>query len=54
MYSDGICPACGHQCKGTICDTVKKVVRDVYELKPVFFGLIKQKIYIRTEIKEKV
>jgi predicted RNA-binding Zn-ribbon protein involved in translation (DUF1610 family) len=29
MYSGGVCPKCGHEELGTICDTVKVIVRKV-------------------------
>jgi hypothetical protein len=31
MYSGGICPNCGYDDESTVCDTVNKVVRPVYE-----------------------
>lgn len=29
MHSDGVCPKCGHVTKGTVCETIKVVAKEI-------------------------
>ena len=48
-HSSGVCPYCAHESGSTICDTKNLKARDVYNRKPILFGLFHFKKYVRTE-----
>lgn len=42
MYSGGVCPYCGHNGNSTVCDTVTKAARWVYDFYPSWWEWVVQ------------